>query len=203
MPLKPSDQTAHHQYFDHELQCSIVKVLPGEFFVSNGDLAIATVLGSCVAACIRDRSSRIGGMNHFMLPSAGKNQADDASFSMRYGACAMEVLINELLKSGADRRRLEAKVFGGAHVIAGARHLNVGERNARFVLKYLETEKIPVLTRDLNADWGRKVVYFPATGKVLVRKVVMTPQMNEVHAERAYASSIVETTTRGGEVDLF
>jgi chemotaxis protein CheD len=201
--LQPSEQRASHEYFDHEFACTTIKVLPGEYHVDNGDRAIVTVLGSCVAACIRDRQIRIGGMNHFMLPDAGQSHADDSS-SMRYGACAMEVLINELLKMGADRRRLEAKIFGGGSVIAGAKHLNVGARNAAFVKKYLALERIPVLGADLGETWGRKVVYFPANGRVMVRKVLMSDASTDARAESAYARHVERTPpSAGGDIELF
>src|SRR5690606_10592835 len=124
-----------------------MKLLPGEYYVTDGRLALVTVLGSCVAACIRDVDSGIGGMNHFMLPDEGGK--DVVSSSARYGTYAMEILINHLLKSGARRNRLEAKVFGGGAVLASLSSSNVGTRNAEFVLKFLQTEKIPVVAQDL------------------------------------------------------
>jgi chemotaxis protein CheD len=200
--LEPSDQRASHEYYDREFHCKTIKVLPGEYHVDTGDRGIVTVLGSCIAACIRDRQSRIGGMNHFMLPASAGNEAE--SYSMRYGACAMEVLINELLKLGADRRRLEAKIFGGGSVIAGATHLKVGARNASFVKKYLATERIPIIGEDLLENWGRKVLYFPATGKAMVRRVLMSDTSRDTDAEHSYARRLERTPpTSGGDIELF
>lgn len=201
MSLRPSDQKATHRFFDHQFNCESIKVLPGEYFISAENVLIMTVLGSCVSACIRDRLNGIGGMNHFMLPEGGDGD-DVASYSMRYGACAMEVLINELLKAGASRKNLEAKVFGGANVIAGTRMINVGERNARFVHKFLALENIPIASEDLNKTWGRKVLFFPTTGKALVKKVIMHSTDSTLRQETEYARSLKHKPT-SGDIDLF
>jgi len=161
---------ATRRHFDSKLGCDAVKLLPNEYFVTNEDIVLGTVLGSCVAACIRDPAAGVGGMNHFMLPG-GDEPNRTGSASMRYGAYAMEILINELLKAGARRERLEAKVFGGGAVLDQMRQLNIGERNAEFVLAYLRTEQIAVLAHDLRGEHARRVNYFPRSGKVLVRKM--------------------------------
>ena len=136
---------ATRHYYDSAFQCQAVKVLPNEYYVTDEDLMISTVLGSCVAACIHDPKTGVGGMNHFMLPEG--DMQSPASATMRYGAFAMEVLINELLKAGASRDRLEAKVFGGGAVLSAMQQMNIGERNGQFVLNYLKTEGIPVKAR--------------------------------------------------------
>ena len=104
------------RYHDKAFGCEAVKILPGEYFATDGDMALVTVLGSCVAACLRDPVAGVGGMNHFMLPRDDTSGA--LSRSARYGAYAMEVLINQLMRMGARRERLEAKVFGGGNVLA-------------------------------------------------------------------------------------
>ncbi len=126
-------------YADHHFQYDAVKVLPGEYFVSSEDVLIMTVLGSCIAACVWDGKARVGGMNHFMLP-----EGEDGSG--RYGSYAMELLLNEMIKMGARRETMQAKVFGGGAVMAGFTTMNVGERNTKFVLDYLATERIPVVS---------------------------------------------------------
>ena len=118
-----------------------MKVLPGEYFVDDEDILIMTTLGSCIAACLWDRNAQVGGMNHFMLPEGVGDSGG------RYGSYAMELLINEMLKRGATRSTLEAKVFGGGQVISGMNTMNVGERNTSFVLDYLKTERIPVVSQ--------------------------------------------------------
>ena len=139
-------------YAEHHFQYDAVKVLPGEYYVSNEDLVIMTVLGSCIAACIWDGNARTGGMNHFMLPDG-----DGSEGSGRYGSYAMELLINEMFKLGARRETMQAKIFGGAQVMAGFTTMNVGERNTRFVLDYLSTERIPVVSQDVLDIHPRKV----------------------------------------------
>lgn len=189
---------SRHLYFDRHFGCMAARVLPGEYYVTGADMAILTVLGSCVSACIRDRDMGIGGINHFMLPGGDDGPA---SASMRYGAMAMEILINQLLKAGAQRCRLEAKVFGGGRVLSGMAALNVGERNAQFVRDYLREEKIPVVAADLNDIHPRKLAYFPTTGRAMVRKLeVASPRLAEF--EKQY-SSVLRMKPLAGDIELF
>ena len=155
------DHVASNFYFDNNFNAKAVKLLPGEYFVTDQEMLLVTVLGSCVAACIRDSYSGIGGMNHFMLPDGGGDPGSPMSSSARYGTFAMEILINQLLKLGARRANLEAKVFGGGNVLDGLTVANVGQRNADFVLKFLATEKIKVVAQDLVDIYPRKVYFFP------------------------------------------
>jgi chemotaxis protein CheD len=193
---------ANNLYYDRTFDCDAAKILPGEYYCTFKDMLIVTVLGSCVSACIRDRVSGTGGMNHFMLPDGGDNGNPLISASARYGTYAMEVLINELLKSGARRENLEAKVFGGGNVLRGLTALNVGERNAAFVRAYLKAEGIRVLAEDLNDIFPRKVYYFPRTGRVLVKKLRELNNNTLVNREQDYASRLAVKDI-GGEVDLF
>ncbi|MDO8653684.1 MAG: chemoreceptor glutamine deamidase CheD [Undibacterium sp.] len=189
-------------YFDRTFDCDAAKILPGEFYFTGKDMLIVTVLGSCVSACIRDRVSGVGGMNHFMLPDGGGDSDNPVSASMRYGTYAMEVLINELLKAGAKRENMEAKVFGGGNVLRGFTAINVGQRNAKFVLDYLRIEKMRVIAEDLNDIYPRKVYFFPKTGKVLVKKLKVEHNDTLKKREQDYASRL-KTTPISGEVDLF
>ncbi len=200
--IKP---VAKGHYFDRTFNCKAVKVLPGEYFYTREDLMITTVLGSCVAACIRDRELGIGGMNHFLLPGNSADSDSPVSESMRYGSYAMEVLINDLLKAGARRTHLEAKVFGGGHVLPGLNSINVGARNATFVLNYLRTDNIPVLVEDLLDVHPRKVCYFPRSGKVMVRKLKHNADARVVSQESAYQRSLATAKQDpiGGDIDLF
>lgn len=195
-PRKPGE--ASFFYADHHFQYDAVKVLPGEYFVSNEDLVIMTVLGSCIAACIWDNKSRIGGMNHFMLPDG-----DGADSSGRYGSYAMEILINEMIKMGARRETMQAKVFGGGAVMAGFTTMNVGERNTKFVLDYLATERIPVMSQDVLDIHPRKVCFFPVTGKALVKRLAHSHPESLVVEERRGNAAAVAKVTAGGSVDLF
>lgn len=180
----PAKGVATHRHFDSRLGCDVVKLLPNEYFVTGEDIVLSTVLGSCVAACISDPVVRIGGMNHFMLP--GSDEGGSPGVSMRYGAFAMEVLINEILKAGGRRERLEAKVFGGGAVIDRLRQLNIGERNADFVLDYLQTEQIPVLAQDLRGEHARRVNFMPRTGRVMVKRM-NSPSRDTVVGQREQA----------------
>ena len=195
-PRKPGE--ASFFFFEAHFKADAVKVLPGEYFVHHEDILIMTTLGSCIAACLWDRERRIGGMNHFMLPE-GTGGAD----SGRYGSYAMELLINELMKKGASRLTLEAKVFGGGAVISGMNSINVGERNTEFVLDYLKTERIPVVSKDVMDVYPRKVCFFPASGKAMVKRLAPTNTDALVAQDRAAAQRAVPASTGGGSIDLF
>jgi len=186
-------------YYDAFFRSDAVKVLPGEYFVFDEDMLIMTTLGSCIAACLWDRVAHVGGMNHFMLPDVGSGMADGG----RYGSFAMELLINELLKRGANRMTLEAKVFGGAAVISGMSSLNVGERNTKFVLDYLATERIPVVSKDVLEVYPRKVCFLPHSGKAMVKRLAPTNQDAVAAIERDAVQKTRKTTSVGGTVDLF
>jgi chemotaxis protein CheD len=196
LPRKPGE--ASFFYADHHFQYDAVKVLPGEYFVSSEDLVIMTVLGSCIAACIWDGRARVGGMNHFMLPDG-----DASDGSGRYGSFAMELLINEMLKLGARRETMQAKVFGGAQVMAGFTSMNVGERNTKFVMEYLGTERIPVVSQDVLDIHPRKVCFFPVTGKALVKRLAHSHPETLVVEERRGNAAFVAKSNSGGSVDLF
>ena len=193
-PRKPGE--ASFFYWDAHFRNEAVKVLPGEYFVFDEDILITTTLGSCIAACLWDRERRIGGMNHFMLP-------EGSSDSGRYGSYAMELLINELMKRGASRMTLEAKVFGGGAVIGGMSTINVGERNTQFVIDYLQTERIPIVSRDVLEIYPRKVCFLPASGKAMVKRLAPTHADAFVAQDRAAAQRALPTAIGGGSVDLF
>jgi chemotaxis protein CheD len=161
---------ASHHYFDRDVNAMAVKLLPSEYYVTTTDTVLTTVLGSCVSACILDIENGVAGMNHFMLPEDGSSSRDQSE-SMRYGAYAMDVLISELVRSGARRDRLQAKVFGGGAVLANMTTLNIGDRNADFVLRYLRAERIEVAAQDLRGQHARRVCFMPSTGKAVVRKL--------------------------------
>jgi len=195
-PRKPGE--ASFFFYDNHFQSDAVKVLPGEYFVSNQDIVIMTVLGSCIAACIWDPKAAVGGMNHFMLPDG-----DAHDTSGRYGSFAMEMLINEMIKLGAKREHMQAKVFGGGAVMSGFTTINVGERNTRFVMNYLHTERITVVSKDVMDVYPRKVVFFPTTGKAMVKKLAHAHPDQLESAERKGNPVLLARHTAGGSVDLF
>lgn len=202
MAKSSEEHFATNVYYDRTFDCDAAKILPGEYYFTPKDMLIVTVLGSCVSACIRDRVSGIGGMNHFMLPFSSSDNDSPVSASMRYGTYAMEILINELLKAGARRENLEAKVFGGGNVLRGFIAINVGERNAQFVREYLRVENIRIVAEDLNDIHPRKVYYFPRTGKVLVKKLRQLNNNTLVNREQDYANQL-QASPVAGDVDLF
>ena len=193
---------ATNVYYDRTFDRDAAKILPGEYYYTGKDMLIVTVLGSCVSACIRDRVTGVGGMNHFMLPDGGGDADSPISASARYGTYAMEVLINDLLKAGAKRENLEAKGFGGGAVLRGFSSLNVGERNAQFVRDFLKIENIRVVAEDLNDIHPRKVYYFPRTGKVLVKKLKQLNNNTLVNREQDYANRL-QTNNVAGDIELF
>jgi chemotaxis protein CheD len=196
---KPAEsKAAPGRYFDSRFNAEAVKVLPGEFVVASEDLMLVTVLGSCVAACIHDPLARVGGMNHFMLPDVEGADGNSA----RYGAYAMEMLINDLLKHGAARNRFQAKVFGGGAVLASLSSSNVGERNIAFVRRYLELEGIPILAEDLGDTCPRRVHYFPYGGRAMVRRLPTAQQAEMLASESLYRSKLRQEPT-SGDVELF
>jgi chemotaxis protein CheD len=189
-PRKPGE--ASFFWVEARLRSVAVKVLPGEYFVSREELPIMTTLGSCIASCLWDRVAGVGGMNHFMLP-------DGAGDNGRYGAFAMERLISELLELGATRGTLEAKVFGGGQVMAGMDSLQVGERNTRFVLDYLRTERIPVVGKDVLDVYPRKLCFLPHSGKAMVKRLTSAHATELLERELALAPR----PAAAGSIDLF
>ena len=193
-PRKPGE--ASFFFYDAFFKNDAVKILPGEYFVHAEDILIMTTLGSCIAACLWDREARIGGMNHFMLPEG------DAG-SGRYGSFAMELLINEMLKRGATRSTLEAKVFGGGQVVDGMNSMNIGERNTAFVTEYLKTERIPIVSKDVLDVYPRKVCFLPASGKAMVKRLASANTAALAAQERAAAQRSAPAGGGSGSVDLF
>ncbi len=190
-----------NRYFDPLLNHVVVKILPGEFYVTTQGEAVVTVLGSCVSACIRDRRKGIGGMNHFMLPESFANEAAHVNGrAERYGNIAMEQLINSLLKAGADRKELEVKVFGGGRVLA--QMTDVGKRNIEFVRHYLQVENLVVTAEDLGDIYPRHVQYFPMSGKVRVRQLRSMHNDTVAVRERGYLNKL-KADPIAGEVELF
>ena len=199
-PRKPGE--ASFFFYDAHFGNEAVKVLPGEFFVADEDLLVLTTLGSCIAACLWDREKRVGGMNHFLLPDTGSD-IGGASDSGRYGNVAMDLLIGEMVKRGATRSTMEAKVFGGGAVISGMNTINVGERNTAFVLDYLRTERITVVSKDVLDIYPRKVCFLPASGKAMVKRLATANTEALAAQERAAATRAAQITAGGGTFDLF
>ncbi len=194
---------AVNRYWDKRMNLAAAKILPGEFYVSNQGEMIVTVLGSCISACIRDKILGVGGMNHFMLPYKGEdadrwgNQVSEAS---RYGNWAMEYLINAILTQGGSRRNLEVKVFGGGQVLANM--TDVGKKNIDFVTGYLAQEGLKIVAQDVGGIYPRKVLYFPDTGAVKMRKLKTMHNKTVEQREREYSRRI-DVKPAAGDVELF
>jgi chemotaxis protein CheD len=181
------------------------KILPGEYYVTRSDEAITTVLGSCISACIRDPVEGVGGMNHFMLPedtTSGRSSWKRAAVGLatRYGSHAMESLVNDLLKLGAARNRLEIKLFGGGRILASM--TDVGQRNISFVRGYARIEGYAIAAEDLGGSQPRKIVYFPTQGRVRVRRLRAIENRSIGDRERIYLDALRQQPD-GGEVELF
>lgn len=162
------------RFWDTRLEAWTAKIMPGEFYVTRDTEAVSTVLGSCIAACVRDIERGVGGMNHFMLPedqSSGQDAwaSGDGTPSTRYGAFAMESLINEMLKLGARRERLELKLFGGGRILPAM--TDIGRRNIDFAKTFARLEKLTVAAEDVGGNVPRHVVYFPNSGRVLLKRL--------------------------------
>jgi chemotaxis protein CheD len=185
-------------YYDSALQTQAIRLLPADYVASDRPIALVTLLGSCVSACLYDPALALGGMNHFMLPGGHDSDATSA----RYGVHAMELLINDLLKRGARRGKLLGKVFGGGNVLSGFHSDPIGTRNARFVLEYLAAENIPVMAQDLGDIHPRKVGFFVQTGRTLVKRLPTARTDAIVDAERALYRRLANAPV-SGSVELF
>lgn len=197
---------AINRYWDRSHGTWAAKILPGEFYVTRGGELISTVLGSCVSVCIRDKVLGVGGMNHFMLPEESEHSSSDWGSNpntrmTRYGNWAIEFLINELLKIGADRKRFEVKVFGGGQVLANMS--DVGQRNILFTFDYLRREGLNIEASDVGDAYPRKVLYFPETGRVLMKKLRSRHNDTVIERERAYMKKLASDQTVKSDIELF
>lgn len=186
-------------YWDSTHHYHSARIRPGEYYVTCGEEIITTVLGSCVAACIRDTRAGIGGMNHFMLPK-GAGADLFSSESSRYGSYAMEKMINSLLSNGGRRETLEIKLFGGSKILQS--QTDIGQQNIDFVRKYLMEEDLPVLTEDMGGFNPRKIIYFPFNGTALVKKLPRDEE-NTVSSEEKNYLERMKKQPASGEIDLF
>ncbi|ADO42901.1 chemotaxis protein CheD [Ketogulonicigenium vulgare] len=169
------------------VQNKTIHVVQGDCAISDDPMMmVTTVLGSCVSACLFDVQRGIGGMNHFLLPDAGRSSGDN-----RYAAAAMEVLVNSLLRRGAQRGSLQAKLFGGARMLAGLS--DIGQRNAEAARQFLQAEGVPVIGADLGGDCARRIRFWPASGRAQVLHL------------RGDAPPLDETPSRprAGAIELF
>lgn len=180
------------------------KVQPGEYYVTTSDEVIITVLGSCISACIRDADLGIGGINHFMLPggsSGSEKWGGEPVMQTRFGYAAMETLVNDILKLGGRKNRLEVKLFGGGRVLDMEIN-NVGARNIAFAKQFVAEEGLNVLSEDFGDVFPRKVIYFPKTGRAMVKRLRSLERRIVADREQAYDSDI-RKTPKTGDIELF
>lgn len=194
-----------NRYWDEKHCIYAAKILPGEFYVTTHGELIATVLGSCVTACIRDPAIGVGGINHFMLPYYNNNQNHNwehtpVSLETRYGNIAMEKLINAIMKIGGKKKNLEIKLFGGGRVLD--MRTDIGERNIEFVKQYLIKENLKVVAEDVGGRHPRKLQYFPYTGRVRVRKLNNLHNNTLIERENNYLENLKQSNLKG-KVELF
>jgi chemotaxis protein CheD len=205
-PKAPKGFSHINRYWDKQQGVYAAKILPGEFYISVSGEMIVTVLGSCISACVRDKQKGIGGMNHFMLPvqreSLDKTQLSALSESARYGNWAMEYLINEVLKNGGDKRNLEVKIFGGGKVLESMSQIDIGKKNIEFVRKFIADETLYLAAEDVGGLFPRKVLYFPDTGSVKVRKLKTVRNDVVFEREKNY-SRVINTKPAQGDIELF
>lgn len=175
------------RHWDAARKINVATIFPGEVYVTKSHELITTLLGSCIAVCMRDRMNGVGGMNHFKLPKPDKNV--DPSQSANYGIFAMELLINEILKNGGKRQNLECSVYGGGSVINSIR-TDIGGKNTDFVIRFLKEERIPVLSRDVGHKFAQNVYYHPLSGNInsVVKEGQAPADLKK--AEQAYLDKI-------------
>ncbi|MBA3017641.1 MAG: chemotaxis protein CheD [Proteobacteria bacterium] len=179
------------RFYSKKYNKTVNMLRAGEYYASKNGEILHTILGSCIAACIYDHEKKIGGMNHYLLPSMIRPDEIMVSEVGRYGMYAMELLIGELIKCGAKRKNLAAKIFGGGNVLEFRKaDGDVTGSNIRFVKKFLELEGIPIQKEDLGGYDGRKIMFFTDTAKVLLKRFNMKKDIETFNEEKSYKSLI-------------
>jgi chemotaxis protein CheD len=199
LPVSEYFQGKHH-FYDARQDINVIKIFSGDWHVStkSNDM-LATILGSCISACIRDPLLGIGGMNHFLLP--GEDFLDShVSDSARYGVYAMECLINGILQAGGCKERFEVKIFGGGNVINTSSC--IGSTNAQFIRSFLRKEGFRIASEDLEGDYPRRLHYYPYSGKVMLRRLRRREDMSVVNEEARYTQQIKSKPIEGS-IELF
>ncbi|MGM0369674.1 MAG: chemotaxis protein CheD [Bacillota bacterium] len=179
--------------FSHKFDRPMVEVFPGEYHISNqNNIVLTTLLGSCVAVCMLDRYNQVAGINHIMISKSANTEKMLLNQDSRYGIHAMELLINGMLKKGAQRSSLRAKIFGGGKVL-NLNDKGVGYANIDFAVSYLKNENIPILARDTGGEEGRKIYFFPNDFSVYLRRIGMKSYLQKTkEQEREYVSKYKE-----------
>jgi len=195
------------RYVDTSRNIVVAKILPGEFYVTKQNEAIATVLGSCISACIWDEVAGVGGMNHFMLPLKGNDHSQNKwefhdSYSCRYGIWAMECLINEIIKHGGHRNRMKVKLFGGGNIIKDMQ-TPIGDQNISFAKEFIAKEELPMLGSDVGGPWPRKILFYPLEGRCMVKRL-QSMHNDTIKLREVKYQSVIETPLHAqSDIELF
>jgi chemotaxis protein CheD len=179
-------------------------LMPGEYYATKSGEVLYTVVGSCITTCLYDKESEVAGMNHFLLPGMVRPDEILSCELGRYGMFAMELLIAELIKLGASRKRLQAKLFGGGNVLKFRRDDgDITGSNIRFAKKFLELEGIPTVKQDLGGRTGRKILFFSDTDRVLLKRFDMRKERSFFEGEEAYKARVFQKRLEKSPVVLF
>ena len=201
--VKPKTKVTHdgrQAYYDVQFDAYVVKILPGDHYVTTAaDEVLATVLGSCISACIYDPKTKKGGMNHFMLPKSASGTWGGHSAGMRFGNFAMDVLLNDILTVGRKRTDLDVKIFGGGNIMGDV--MGVGQKNIDFIKDYIKEESLNITQKSLGERFARRLFYFPLTGKVIEKKVPVESDKQEIiKEEKRYEKTF---KAKDCEIELF
>ena len=195
------------RYYDQNMEMTVIKLMTGDcYWTAEPREMIVTILGSCISVCMWDDEKNIGGMNHILLPGevqiAALNNKNVLEYPSRYGAYAMEELINGILKLGGNKSNLKAKVFGGGNVINNS--AMIGDKNIAFARSYLNQENIPLISEDVGGNTARRLHFFPETGKAMIRKLRRKEDLVIVEKEKEYQKTLVEDKEQEKtDVELF
>lgn len=195
-----------NRHYDPHFQKDIVTIHPGEYYSTDEDIYIATVLGSCISIALFDMTIHLGGLNHFMLPKSAREEIPSEDEG-RFGNFAMELLINDLLKKGAKHENLRAKVFGGGNVLetSSSKMSLTGINNINFALTFLETEHIPILVNDTGGIFPRKIYFHPQTSKVYLKRIQKggCPVDQIKQREEQYQANLQQAKASAGDITWF
>ncbi len=195
-----------NRHYDPHFQKDIVTIHPGEYYSTDEDIYIATVLGSCISIALFDMTIHLGGLNHFMLPKSGREEVPTEDEG-RFGNFAVELLINDLLKKGAKHENLRAKVFGGGNVLetSSTKMSMTGINNINFALSYLETERIPIVVNDTGGIFPRKIYFHPQTSKVYLKRIQKSgcPVEEIKQREEQYQANLQQAKASAGDITWF
>ena len=186
-----------HSFFNKQFDKKVLIILPGEHFISNEDIILQTLLGSCISVCMYSDYDGLIGMNHFMLPGKINPEQFHKSDYGRYGMYAMDKLIGEFIQRGIKKENLKTKVFGGANILNfGRESETISSYNIKFIINYLDRENIPIISSHLGGNKSRKILFFSSTKKVFLKEMSGREENKVVMEEIFYKNKIVEKTTK-------